>query len=547
MPLEISTSLLKQLAGDAAYQRGAAYAREGRVSDLAKTGSKITATVNGSQAYQVGLRHTKSLLEGSCNCPASGGFDFCKHCVAVAKVYAQDLPQQADAKSTEQQRLKSYLATLDQRELVDALLSEIYQHSERRQHWQLRADKAQGLLDAKQLKKRITAVTRARSLFRRAEVRAWFNTMLPEIRLIDELEADFDSGELFKLLDYFWQRLDQGYEKVDDSGGYREIVQSALNQLHEKILLRPELPREAVYSRLLTLKLSDDYDNHSGIPEAYPQLFDERGISEFEDFCTAYWRNANKRFKQSGAGSVLSCMLSRRAEQMPSGKALPIWQSLADQPRARVRWIHCLLDTGDWQGANKALAESGESLADQQADYLHLQARVAKAQGQTDRAEKLAWQQFAASPGTQRWRQLLDLLSTPDMAFQELCRRSESGESLADIAPGVLLEILLDGKQFDLAWHWQQRRALRAVELLPLAEQSSHSHPERAFAAYQQYISYELETFGASSYPRVMSRLAEIQALFDEGRFRDYLSLLRAQFSQKTGLINRLERYFPED
>lgn len=82
--LTISNDYLIRLAGKPAFNRGMGYFKGGNVLELKQKGSMITAEVEGSEIYLVTLKWTSCQLDGACDCPASEGFDFCKHCVAVA-------------------------------------------------------------------------------------------------------------------------------------------------------------------------------------------------------------------------------------------------------------------------------------------------------------------------------------------------------------------------------------------------------------------------------------------------------------------------------
>ena len=82
--LEISNELLIRLAGKPAFNRGMDYFKGGHVLGFRHKGNRVTADVEGTEIYRVTLKWTARQLDGACDCPASEGFDFCKHCVAVA-------------------------------------------------------------------------------------------------------------------------------------------------------------------------------------------------------------------------------------------------------------------------------------------------------------------------------------------------------------------------------------------------------------------------------------------------------------------------------
>ena len=155
---EISDELLIQMAGDAAYKRGLDYYKQGHVGQLRLKGKTIIAEVEGSEIYQVTLKHTSKLFEGSCDCPASEGFDFCKHCVAAALVYRDQLQQDKTLQgSTAKDRLPSYLMTLDKPQLVAMLLEQLRNDRDALAQLTIKADIAAGKLNDKAIKKQITA------------------------------------------------------------------------------------------------------------------------------------------------------------------------------------------------------------------------------------------------------------------------------------------------------------------------------------------------------------------------------------------------------
>jgi uncharacterized Zn finger protein len=75
---------VQSAAGSRSYERGLAYMDE--VDDLQMAEHQITATVFGSELYEVVLNVEGHRLDGACSCPYGQEGHFCKHCVAVALV-----------------------------------------------------------------------------------------------------------------------------------------------------------------------------------------------------------------------------------------------------------------------------------------------------------------------------------------------------------------------------------------------------------------------------------------------------------------------------
>lgn len=102
-PTRLGRSELIGRVGSATYQRGAAYALDGRVGEVsvAAQGSLVSASVLGSgrRRYEVLLSLADgapaSRWTGSCSCPVGS---MCKHCVAVVLTAAR-LAQEEDASS----------------------------------------------------------------------------------------------------------------------------------------------------------------------------------------------------------------------------------------------------------------------------------------------------------------------------------------------------------------------------------------------------------------------------------------------------------------
>ena len=73
---------LRRLAG-AAFARGEAYHREGRVEILAVEPRRVLAQVTGTEDYRVNLLGKGETIKGECTCPAFDDYGFCKHMVAT--------------------------------------------------------------------------------------------------------------------------------------------------------------------------------------------------------------------------------------------------------------------------------------------------------------------------------------------------------------------------------------------------------------------------------------------------------------------------------
>ena len=221
----LSESTIRDLAGKAVYQRGLNYYNEGRVGELSISGTRITANVDGTQSYRVTLNHTVKIFDGSCNCPASDHFDFCKHCVAAALsyYYQTQIILELTESSTAKDRVLPFLQTLTKPQLADQLHKLIQRDTALHDEWLLRAEIASGGLSVAELRKRITKAIpyKPSGLWRYREVADYFDKCERVLEMLEAPVLSMAGPSISKLAIYAIQRLQKTLESIDDSGGYR--------------------------------------------------------------------------------------------------------------------------------------------------------------------------------------------------------------------------------------------------------------------------------------------------------------------------------------
>jgi uncharacterized Zn finger protein len=273
---------LRALAGEGPYERGARYFEEGRVTNLVVQSDRATATVEGSHAYRVELRHTPRLLEGSCNCPASDGFEFCKHCVAVAlALRAQKYELDALAVGRPEDRVRAFLAKQSRDDLVEFLMDAVRTQSELRDRLLLQADVMTGKIDAKYLKKQITAATPMRDIWQRHQVAEYFERLETTVAGIRSIASEVPAKDVLTTVLHGFGRLNQALRRVDDSDGNRWAAQHDLRELHIHVLSRLEWPPEKLAEHLLDLALQDPFDQFANVLEDYAHVLGEQGLAAY--------------------------------------------------------------------------------------------------------------------------------------------------------------------------------------------------------------------------------------------------------------------------
>lgn len=253
----LSESVIATLAGEAAYQRGLEYYNEGRVEQLNINDTQISASVEGQKQYRVSLNHTAKMFDGSCNCPASDNFDFCKHCVAVSLAYyyqTQTNLEMADAGKAD--TLQLYLNTFTKPQLIEELNTLIQRDQSLYDHWLLRAEIASGNLSSKDLRKRITQAIpfKPSGLWRPQEVANYFSEAQLALKVLEPAVLALDARQAIKLIIYSIERVEKALDTIEDRASYQSDLQSQLKDWFHQSLAAPEWQgneRVALLSKLI--------------------------------------------------------------------------------------------------------------------------------------------------------------------------------------------------------------------------------------------------------------------------------------------------------
>lgn len=257
-------------AGKACFQRGVAAYEPARVSEYNQKGDLVTGLVAG---YQVSLRHNGSMVDGSCSCSESDGFDFCHHCVELV-LHSNRLAQQllSLSKGPDKSRVLAYLLGLDKQVLAKQMLSVLETDQDQFERYLLRASLSRELIDFSALKSRITDVTRVedkRNLFSQRQMKAFFariDKLFFELELAD-LEAH--QSDSLKLIEYAVLRLNQLLTQLDDKWGLSDPSKGRLKRLFELLFGHLEGRKASVVRRF---EKTYYQDRHDVLSSQAPQL-----------------------------------------------------------------------------------------------------------------------------------------------------------------------------------------------------------------------------------------------------------------------------------
>ena len=126
--MNVDEETIRNRSTGAVFERGQTYRDEGRIQQLDRFGDLVTATVSGSQLYDVTVEFGGRSIDTTCTCPYDGRGD-CKHVVAVLLDIATGPPQD------DSERVEAVLedvSAADLRAFVSGVLAE---HSELREQF----------------------------------------------------------------------------------------------------------------------------------------------------------------------------------------------------------------------------------------------------------------------------------------------------------------------------------------------------------------------------------------------------------------------------
>ncbi len=557
MPTEFEAQLLR-LAGDAAYHRGVAYHQDGRVSGLSVKGGRIAATVRGTRPYRVRLRRTPRGLEGGCDCPASEGFDFCKHCVAVGlAVQERDHARARAASGTVDDRVRVYLSGLSPDELVDLLAEALSGNRELRERIVMRADLATGVLDVGGLKKRITAALPLRDVWHYRQVRRYFERARAAIDGIEDVADQLPAEDLLAAVAHAIGRLNRVLGRVDDSGGYRFGVQNALRALHRRALeALPWTPDEKA-GHLLDLVLEDDYDFFSGAPGDYSDTLGAAGLE-------AFFAQAQARFDALPALAMGADFDARRPYLPLAGLLSAKAEEDGDVARLIALARHICTDAGDCYRIaelylrlpdhDQALEwlERGDAAArDVDRSGSGLRVRVHAARGEWQEAASAQRELFASNPTWAAYRELVELAARAGRGDEEAAWAEDhlraqlgGGARRSEQCAMTLAAALRNEGRLDEAYDLVAGHVFAQDDLLEAARWYEAEHPALAAQCVAGAIEDLIGAKTKNGYQDAVTLLIDSRPLFDRVDDQAYDKLVRdllLRHRAKRSLVARLD------
>jgi hypothetical protein len=531
------------LAGPASYDRGVGYVDN--ITKLAVNGSQVTATVLGTDEYEVTL-YLDDQLDGECDCPFGAEGNFCKHCVAVALVHLY----QVEHGTVAQQRtddLADHLASLDRGELIDLLLDAADRDPSLRQRLELRTIGRNGAdLDLDDAVAGIDQFLAIGEFVEYAQASDYADHVYDLITWLTDLHEAGHGMTIVNLVQYALRLLARAYDSVDDSSGYVGAAPEELARLHLRVCVDSRPNAKDLADWLLDFQ-TGGFGWPSRDITGYGEPLGQDGLAHYGQQLAARWQ---------AQPSNLAAIMERWARSQ--GDIDLVVKVLSTDRRYGIAYkqiVDVLVDAGR-QAEALEWAERGVADPDRPSVDPSLVEFVAARYIETGRTADVllllretlgrtrslaayqalhdAAQATGDWPGTRTWA--LDLLrpagdTTPRWTWNH----------------NILVEVLLwEGADAE-AWDAAKKYGATNPQWLRLAEARGTTHPHDAIPIYQRVIEQKVEARNNQAYAEAADLVAQVKALYTRldapdarGQATAYLGKLCTTHRQKRNFMAEL-------
>ena len=537
---------LKAAAGPRSYDRGLDYVSQ--VKDLEFDGAEVTATVYGSDVYEVCLivdnrRSGNVVLIGDCSCPFGQEGNFCKHCVAtgLAALRLAERQQAIPASHEQRDRLVSWLGSLSKDELVAEILELLDSDRDLRRRLELRAAARQA--NVQQVRSAVENLVETDGFIEYAEARDYARDVSRAAEAIDALVDGGAAEDAIYLARDALDWVTEAYAATDDSSGSIGTAAHELLAVHLRACQAAPPDPVDLGEYLADVLIADNY-GLAPDPQDYTDLLGDAGTAAIREHVAAVYEAGPKQWN---ARSLMESLLKTEGDI----DALVAFYSahLDDRGQQHLTIARVLDEAGrpddalDWaERGVRGAARPDDRLIDYVAarygaagrrdDVLELRRSVFR----TERSlpSYRALRQAATESGT--WQ-----VERPK-ALAELGKDAKIRPSWSWNSP-VLIDALLDDGDLDAAWTAVDSGASQD-QRIRLADSSVATRPADALAVYLKAITPLIGQTGDSVYHQMARLLLSARACHETlgtaDAFRQYLTLLRTSQKRKRNLMKIL-------
>jgi len=548
---------LQRVAGERSFGRGQGYLDA--VGDLEIGVGQVTATVYGTDAYEVVLDLGDDGVTGECSCPHGRESFFCKHLVAVGlTVLARsgDVPAQQAAAAATARSLETWLDGLSRDDLLRLVREQVREDRGLRRRLELRAAAAGP--DLSNVRARVGELLDVRGFSRYgsieyADAQAYSSQVDEVVAVIDGLIDSRQAADAASIAGFALSAVLEALEQADDSDGWIGGSAQELADAHARACAAAPVDPVELAGWLAGFVLGDGQMLSDFDAGAYDDALGGHGWAEYRRLITQAWQENPSGWHEKyllhellrSAGDVDALVAMYAAELLPSGYThLMIAQEFDEVGRAD--------EALEW--AERGLREAAGSLDARLVDYLAARYEATGAFGKALAARQNA---FDSSRTLASYRALREAAgkagqweAVRERALQRL--RSDAAASAAQSRAGfgwgegpVWISALIDDGDVGAAWDAAAGVASDR-QWLALADLISSDRPADALPVYLRAIEPLRSQTGDPIYQQAAALLGKIQYCHQQlgtaPEFAAYLAALRADQKRKRNLIKLLDQ-----
>lgn len=526
---------LRELAGEKVFARGIEYNEEGQVEIVSIDRSRALARVIGSEIYRCELRGTGNAISGSCSCPAFSDWGFCKHLVATA-LAANDLgPEAVKQAAGRLSKIRDHLRSKGIESLVDMIVD----LAENNPDLLCRLELASALDTADddslfaQFKKAITETTRTHGYIEYGEAGDFAEKIR---RLLDQIE-DLIKGNRAKLalrlLEYFFARMDQVLDSMDDSDGEGGAVYTKACEVHLTACRNAQPAPFALARDLFKRETESPWNFFHGASETYADVLGSAGLAEYRRLASEAWQiippvrpgGRQAHDEQYGERYRLTSILESFAERDGDIDArIAIRAKNLSTAYAYLGIAQLCLDNGRETKAAKWAEEGLWQFEDQPDQRLvFFAADLYRRTGREKDADELLWRTFERLPSIDLYRKVKEIAggkqaavcAARDRAIATLQAKLDTPNAKARRSQPreLLLDVLMLENRLAEAWQIVRTHGCGGDQRLALAHASEQSHPMETLATYALEADRLAGLGGQHNYDQVSKMIERMQSI----------------------------------
>jgi uncharacterized Zn finger protein len=545
------TAALKRLAG-AAFARGEAYHRDGRVEILAIEPTRVLANVAGTEDYRVNLLGKGETIKGECTCPAFNDYGFCKHMVATALAANESDHGPEPVGAGALARIRAHLADKPNGVLV-AMIVELAERDPalfRKLDIASVADGADDKTLGARLNKAVDQATATRGYVEYGEVGGWAGGVDEALDALDALDSKHDRL-LLRLAARAIDRIESAIESIDDSNGERSVLLERAREMHLRAARSARPDPVALARDLYERETGDGYGTFDGAAWLYADVLGEAGLAEYRRLATEAWEKlptltGRSRQKPQGDYNGLSAILDRFAARDGDLEArIALRAKDLSSPWKYLELAEFCLRQ---KGANEALRWAEEGLwtfedGPSDARLALFAANLLMKAERRGEAEAVLKRAFERAPDFNvylRWREAGGGSACDQaLALIECLAAAETGLSFGHPAD-LGVKILMHEKRFDTAWAMARNDRVSRTVKESLARESEADHPREALEVYVQRVEDLANEGGNRAYEEAVGFITRMGRLRDAAEHAAYVATLKERFGRRRNFVKLL-------